>query len=243
MNSKEIMRSKITIISSVAVLLFVFVGCNSRPVPDKIEYAYFDGKLTLTDTGSNIFVDRANFVKFIVTDSSAGRLKPVMETMKRGDSTANTRWIEFYGSVAPKDTIMGYDMMMYITVDSLLDFGPSEGKDQVYMVGAYEFTMDTMKYQFRVLPNYTYVLGEFARQRDVMLSKKGKWKRTGPYTLLFNEEERVFRYDNEAEYESWMTPSGEDSARYNTMRFVFDPEADTLIEKDSGKIVFWRVYL
>lgn len=237
------MKLRISALFSATALLSVLAGCTGRPVQENTEYAYFDGKLTLTDTGSSVFVDRANFVRFIVTDSSAGRLKPVMETLTRGDSAANSAWIEFYGSVAPKDTVLDYNMMMYITVDSLLNFGPSEGREREYMVGAYEFTMDTMKYQLRVLPNYTYVLSEFARQRDVMLSKKGKWKRTGPYTLLFNEEERVFVYDNGAEYASGMTPSGKDSARYKTMRFVFDPEAETLVEKDSGSVVFWRVYL
>lgn len=233
----------ISALFSATALLSVLAGCTGRPVPENTEYAYFDGKLTLTDSGPTVFRDRANFVRFIVTDSSTGRLKPVLETLTRGDSAANSAWIEFYGSVAPKDTVMWYDMMMYITVDSLLNYGPPEGREQEYMVGAYEFTMDTMKYQFRVLPNYTYVLSEFARQRDIMLSKKGSWKRTGPNTLLFSEEERAFVYDNGATYSSGMTPSGEDSAGNMTMRFVFDPEAETLVEKDSGTIVFWRVYL
>lgn len=227
------------------IVISVLAGCGRKTVvmQDGEEPAYFDGWITLSDTGSHLFIDRANFVRLLVTDESLDKLAPVLESVVPGDTSTTTRWIEFYGSVAPKDTVMDYGMVMYVTVDSLLRYGPVEDRGMEYMVGAYEATLDTMKYHFRVLPDYTYVMNEFVKGRDMMVSKTGRWQRTDSNTLLFEEKDRVFLYDNGAQYSSPLTQPGADSSRYKSMRFVYDQDSYTLVEKEAGELVFWKVYL
>ncbi len=236
------MRTIVKVFLTAVVLLSMFAGCGRKRAQDAAEPAYFDGFLLASDSGV-VYSDRSNFVRFIVTDESLGKLAPVLQTLTPGDTAANSSWVEFYGSVAPKDSVMRRGMEMYITVDSLIGFGPFTGRVREHMVGSYELAIDTMEYQFRVFPNYTYILNEYAQRRDIMVSKAGTWKRTDAHTLLFTEDDRLFVYDNRSTYSSLLTKPGKDSCEFKTMRFVFDPDSHTLIEKEAGEIVFWRIAL
>ena len=243
MNRRMSVRRLLAVAVPLAVTAAVIAGCGTKNVgvPENYKYAYFDGKITFGDT-ANIFTDRANFVQFIVTGESRDKLAPVFESIDASDS-ARTRWVEFYGTTALKDTVLGYDMEMYITVDSLLGFSADTTVQRTMEViaGPYEAELDTMKFQLRILPNYTYILNEFNYGKSLTVSKVGKWMRTSPYSLLLTEDEADYISTVE-DYSSLMTDR-KDSLSHKTMRFEYDPESMTLIEQKTKTVVFWRVFM
>lgn len=223
-------------------LVCLLAGCGKNASADD-RPAYFDGVLVLSKGKEPVFRDRANFIDIALTGESLGKLAAVLEDAPEPEDSVDVElWLEFYGSVLRRDSLAGRDKA-YIVMDSLLRFEPAAGDHrEALIVGMYESTVDTMKYQLRVIPNYRYIWNEYIYGRDIVVSKVGRWERVAPYEVRFMEDECDYVRSDSVKYRSLATPRFGKGGKQE-MYFEFDAKSFSLIDTDDGVLVFWKVYL